>query len=269
MQSTALALMSCENAMEEQLHWPLVPVYDYVIFCDLGLEPPWVSEQVTFVANACQKAGIRFVKLDSPLYQDFVQNFGERRTISIPWWTLGDNGKKAMMPRYCTIDYKVNKIARYFRYQILGYEKYARIKETDKKAHEMHMGFSLEEQRRCKENSNPLFVNRFPLVKMRYERADSYAYCMDVWNLDTKASSCSFCPFHTNSFYAYLRKNYPDHYQHVEEIDHLLRDKTPRPPMESELFMTKSRKRLDNLTPEDCMDGEFFDYCGQQIWNGF
>ncbi len=147
MQSTALALMSCENAMAKEPHWPLVPVYDYVIFCDLGLEPPWVSEQVTFVANACQKAGIRFVKLDSPLYQDFVQNFGERRTISIPWWTLGDNGKKAMMPRYCTIDYKVNKIARYFRYQILGYEKYARIKETDKKAHEMHMGFSLEEQR--------------------------------------------------------------------------------------------------------------------------
>ncbi len=269
MQSTALALMSCENAMAKEPHWPLVPVYDYVIFCDLGLEPPWVSEQVKFVENACQRAGIRFVKLDSPLYRDFVQNFGERRTISIPWWTLGDNGKKAMMPRYCTIDYKVNKIARYFRYQILGYKKYMRIRETDKKAHEMHMGFSFEEQRRCKENSNPFFVNSFPLVEMNYERADSYAYCMDVWDLDTKASSCSFCPFHTNSFYAYLRKNYPEHYQRVEEIDHLLRDKTPRPPMESELFMTKSRKRLDNLTPEDCKDGEFFDYSGQKIWNGF
>lgn len=52
MQSTALVLMNCENAMRL-----LVPVYDYIIFCDLGLEPPWVSEQVEFVENICQKAG--------------------------------------------------------------------------------------------------------------------------------------------------------------------------------------------------------------------
>ncbi len=40
MQSTALALMSCENALKGTELWPHVPIYDYVIFCDLGLEPP-------------------------------------------------------------------------------------------------------------------------------------------------------------------------------------------------------------------------------------
>ena len=85
MQSTALVLMNCENAMTDEPQWLLVPVYDYIIFCDLGLKPPWVSEQVEFVENICQKARIRFVKFDSPLYRDFVQNFGERRTVSIPW----------------------------------------------------------------------------------------------------------------------------------------------------------------------------------------
>lgn len=39
MQSTALALMSCENAVQAPAPYPLVPVYDAVIFCDLGLEP--------------------------------------------------------------------------------------------------------------------------------------------------------------------------------------------------------------------------------------
>lgn len=53
MQSTALALMSCENVMETQkghcIPYPEVPIYDLVIFCDLGFEPPWVKKQAQFV----------------------------------------------------------------------------------------------------------------------------------------------------------------------------------------------------------------------------
>ena len=42
MQSTALALMSCENAKaKDKPPWPLVPAYDAVIYCNLGLEAPW------------------------------------------------------------------------------------------------------------------------------------------------------------------------------------------------------------------------------------
>lgn len=76
MQSTALALMACENAKNPETPWPLVPVYDVVIFCDLGMEPPWVKDQVEFTRKACEWAGIKFVVLDSPLYSDFMQNFG-------------------------------------------------------------------------------------------------------------------------------------------------------------------------------------------------
>lgn len=57
MQSTALALMSCENAVSRSPKFPLIPVYDMVIFCDLGFEPPWVQQQVEFTRNACGKTG--------------------------------------------------------------------------------------------------------------------------------------------------------------------------------------------------------------------
>lgn len=73
MQSTALALMSCENAGAESPKFPLVPVYDLVVFCDLGLEPPWVMEQMRFTRRACKKAGIPFRVLESPLYRDFIR----------------------------------------------------------------------------------------------------------------------------------------------------------------------------------------------------
>lgn len=73
MQSTALALMSCENANAAQkgrAHpYPLVPVYDLVVFCDLGFEPPWVMRQAEFVHQACQDAHIRYDMLHTPLWR--------------------------------------------------------------------------------------------------------------------------------------------------------------------------------------------------------
>lgn len=273
MQSSALHLMSCENALAKKRGkppvWPKVPIYDISIYCDLRFEPPWVKKQVEFLANAGHSCGVPFVILDSPLYIDFMENFGERRTISIPWWTIREDGHKSRMPRNCTIDYKVELISKYVRWNLLGYKKGQRLREEDRKAHEMHMGFSAEELRRCKENPNPMFVNCFPLINMGLTRADNYAYIRDVWGLETKASACTFCPYHRNFFFKYLRENEPAQFAQVVNMDELLRDKTPKPPMDSDLFISRSRKRLVDLTDEDCNDAECFEYCGHQIWNGF
>lgn len=168
MQSTALALMSCENANAAQkgrAHpYPLVPVYDLVVFCDLGFEPPWVMRQAEFVHQACQDAGLRYEMLYTPLYDDLMQNFGKRRVVSIPWWTLRSDGHKSRMPRNCTLDYKVAQIAKFLRWEVLGYRKGQKLRDEDRKAHEMHMGFSFEERHRCKESPNPMLTNHFPLV---------------------------------------------------------------------------------------------------------
>ena len=75
MQSTALALMACENAKNAEHPYPLVPVYDIVVFCDLPFEPPWVLDQVEFTCRACEWAGIRFEKLDTPLLPGFHEEF--------------------------------------------------------------------------------------------------------------------------------------------------------------------------------------------------
>ena len=83
------------------------------------------------------------------------------------------------------------------------------------------------------------------------------------------ASACAFCPFHKNFFYQYIREHEPETYQAVVGVDHLLRDKNPKPPMDSDLFISRSRKRIEDLTPADCNDAECFEYCGRQVWNGF
>lgn len=273
MQSTALALMACENAIFKRLGrkppFPVVPIYDLIVFCDLGLEASWVYEQVEFINKACGRVGIRFEILNAPLYEDFIRNFGERRTISIPWWTLGKDEHKSRMPRNCTIDYKVEVIAKYIRWEVLGYKKGERLRAQDVKAHEMHMGFSAEEKKRCGENPNKLFVNRFPLVEMGYVRADNYQYILNIWGLDTKASACAFCPFHRNYFYQYIKENEAETYRKIIDMDNLLRDKVPKPPMNCDIFISRSRKRIADLTPEECNDAECFIYKGRPVWNGF
>ncbi len=268
MQSTALALMSCENKIKgEQIHD--VPIYDAIIFCDLGLEPEWVVRQVKFIQARCDEVQIPFYIISSPLYDDYVNNFGTKRVVSIPFWTIDENGKKGKMMRNCTLDYKVNLIEKFFKYELLHYIPRQKIKDEDKKAHEMHIGFSKEEERRCKENPGKFFVNKFPLVDMNLTRADNYKYILEVWGLDTKASACCFCPFHTNYFFKYIKDNNRSDYDKTVAFDEMLEREQPNTKIRSQLFISKSRKRIKDLLPEECNDAECFMYRAKQIWNGF
>lgn len=273
MQSTALALMSCENKREIETGnpapYPLVPIYDAVYFCDLGSEPCWVYEQVEFIKNACINHNIPFTILKTGLHQDYLNNFGKSRVVSIPFWSVDEDGKKGKMMRTCTLDYKINAIIKDVKYNLLGYKKYQRLKEEDKKAHEMHIGFSKEEERRCKENPNPLFVNSFPLCEMKLERKDNYKYILEKWGLNTKASACNFCPFHTNYFFGKIKTLSPKDYEEILRFDDMLEREQPNTKIRSKLYISKSRKRIRDLKCEDCQDREVFPYNNKLIWNGF
>lgn len=111
MQSTALALISCDQTRNDMKH-PEVPRYDAVIYCDLGKEPVWVSEQVAFIQKACDYCEIPFYILQSNLYEDYLQNFGVGRVSSIPFWTLDSDGKEGRIARRaCTVDYSLRNVS--------------------------------------------------------------------------------------------------------------------------------------------------------------
>lgn len=268
MQSTALALMSCENK-RDGIKYKEVPIYDAILFCDLGHEPEWVYKQVDFIKEKCEAVGIPFYVLDTHLYQDYIDNFGKKRVVSIPFWSIDENGKKGKMMRNCTLDYKINVMAKFVRQNLLGYKKGQRTKQEDLKAHEMHLGFSSEESRRCKDNPHKMFVNKFPLVEMGLTRADNYKYILEVWGLETKASACNICPFHSNYFFKYLKENHEKDYQDVVKFDELLEEQQPNTKIKSKLYISKSRKRIADLDREECNDKETFLYRNQNIWNGF
>lgn len=277
MQSTALTLMSCANKLLSEgrckefdfQYTNQVPIYDAILFCDLGLEPSWVLRQVYFIKQACEWAEIPFYILKSNLFEDYMNDFGKKRVVSIPFWSVDETGKKGKMMRNCTLDYKINLMQNFVRWNILGYKKGQRTKPEDLKAHEMHLGFSKEEQHRCSENPHKMFVNYFPLVEMGLERKDNYAYVRDVWGLETKASACTFCPFHRNYFFQYIKKNDLPQYEDLIEFDNMLEREQPNTKINSKLYISRSRKRIAELVPEECEDAEYFTYRDEQIWNGF
>ena len=277
MQSTALALMSCENKLIKDGKWfrkdgtihEKVPIYDAIMFCDLGLEPSWVYDQVYFIQSACEWAGIPFYILSSNLYSHYTEKFGKERVVSIPFWSLDEDRKKGKMMRNCTLEVKICIMQKFVRLNLLGYKKGQRTKTEDIKAHEMHLGFSKEEARRCRENPHKMFVNKFPLIDMNLTRADNYAYIKDVWGLETKASACCFCPFHTKYCIGYIKDQDEEEYEKTVEFDRMLEREQPNTKIRSKLYISKSRKRLEDLTPEDCQDKECFRYKDEQVWNGF
>ena len=148
-------------------------------------------------------------------------------------------------------------------------KKGQKTKLEDLKAHEMHIGFSTEESHRCKENPHKMFVNHFPLVEMGLERKDNYAYILDEWGLKTKASACTFCPFHRNYFFQYIKENHKEQYDGLVEFDEMLEKEQTNTKIRSKLYISRSRKRIADLLPEECKDAECFLYHGESIWNGF
>lgn len=271
-QSTALALMSCDNVVHPG-KFPLVPVYDAILFCDLGGEREWVYRQVEFIRKQCEKYEIPFYILrDKNLKEDYMENYGVKRVTTVPFWSIDENGKKAKMTRHCTIDYKIIQMQNFVRWQLLGYKKGQRTKPEDIQAHEMHIGFTYEEQQRIFDSKHKLFINKFPMVDMGLTRADNYAYVRETWKLETKGSACLFCPFHTNYFFEECKKSCMKDYKTILAFDKKLEDGIPNTKIgvpNSKVFISRSRKRIKDLLPEECQDAQKFDYNGKKIWNGF
>lgn len=271
-QSTALALMSCENVLYPG-KFPLVPVYDAALFCDLGGEPDWVYRQVDFIKKACENVEMQFYVLrDKNLKDDYMSHYGNSRVCTIPFWSVDENGKKGKMTRHCTIDYKIVQMQNFVRWNLLGYRKGERTKQEDIGAHEMHIGFTSEESQRIFNSKHKLFVNKFPMCEMGITRADNYAYVREVWGLKTKGSACLFCPFHTNYFFNERKCNCSADYQVILEFDNMLEKGIPNRKIgvpDSKVYISRSRKRIRDLTEAEFQDSETFKYREEVVWNGF
>ena len=209
-QSSTLALMIEKGE---------IPMVDAAIFADVGAEPKKVIKWLDFLKK----------KVSFPVYivqwrnlkQDIIDaSKGEYKSFSAPFFTQNIiTGKKGMIRRMCTTDYKIKPVTKKIR-ELLGYKKGERVKKETKV--ELLMGISIDEVQRMKTNKLKYITNIYPLIDNKLTRNECIKW-MNNNNYPTPPrSACTFCPFHSNKEWIEVKKD-KDEWNEVIKIDNLIR----------------------------------------------
>ena len=65
------------------------------------------------------------------------------------------------------------------------------------------------------------------------------------------------------------KENSKADYEQTVAFDRMIGEMQPNTAIRSKIYISRSRKRIEDLLPEECNDAEYFDYNGKAVWNGF
>lgn len=231
-QSSTLALMIEKGE---------IPMVDCAIFSDTMAEPKAVYEwleylqkQVSYPIYKVQRGNLK---------QDMINAVdGGNKFLVIPLYTVNSStGKKGLLMRQCTNDYKIQPINKKIRELLnVGYRQRV-LKDTKV---ELVMGISYDEMVRMKTNRLPYIENQYPLVDKKIRRKD----CIDWMTTNNypkpPRSACTFCPYHTNEEWLKIKEN-DEEWKEVVELDKFIRNGTRKP--EEQVFLHRDCVPIDEV----------------------
>ena len=257
-QSSAMALMSAHGDL---------PKPDYIIFSDTGWEPRNVYDWLDKLKAELEKYGLEVITVSNGnIYEDTLKSLetGER-TASMPFFTKNrETGKKGIVMRQCTSDYKIQPVNKKVR-ELLGYKPRQRVKEM------VHMwkGITTDEVARIKPSTVRWITFDYPLFEKGMDRLDAINYVIDKMGEVPPRSSCIGCPFHNNDMWLDIKKKSPEEFQQAVDLDKKIRN---HPKFNDELYLHKSCVPLDEVDLNenqitltdilDDFDNECFGMCG-------
>jgi hypothetical protein len=209
-QSTAVLLMMIHGE---------IPKADAVIFSDTGWEPKAVYKHLEKLEVLMAENNMPFYKVSfGNIRQDFIES--ETRFATMPLYTLNKDGKKSMLMRQCTNDYKIKPLNKMQR-ELAGLKKGQRCQE-----HRITtiIGISYDESQRMRDPQFTWMRNEYPLVDMKITRQDCIDWCEKHGYDRPPRSACIGCPFKRNDEWRELKNN-PEEWQDAVDFDHALRQK--------------------------------------------
>jgi len=207
-QSTALLLMMIHGEIEKA---------DAVIFADTGWEPKAVYEHLGWLESLMKENDMPFYKVSKGnIRNDFIT--GGTRFASMPLHILNKDGKKAMVRRQCTSEYKIQPLLKKQR-EIAGLGKGQRCKE-----HRITtiIGISYDESQRMRDPQFSWIHHEYPLVDRKITRQDCIKWCVDKKYPKPPRSACIGCPFKSQDEWKHL-KTMPMEWADAVEFDNFLR----------------------------------------------
>jgi hypothetical protein len=249
-QSSTLALM---------IEHGEIPMVDAAIFADVKGEPKKVYEWLEYLKTKVTSYPIHVVT-----YRDLKQDLldianGTGKVIPIPFFTIDDKGKKGMMRRQCTADYKIKPVTSKIR-ELLGLKKGEKRKAGTKV--ELLMGISQDEISRMKTNQIKYIQNVYPLVEKKMRRSDCITWMEDNFYPRPPRSACTFCPFHSNEEWKRVKEN-KEEWDEIVALEKLLlknKDKISEVTgMKNQMFLHRSCKPISEIDfDQEDKQGDFF-----------
>jgi len=207
-QSTTLLLM--------MLHGE-IPMANHVIFADTGWEPKKVYEHLEWLKTLMEKANMPFHMVSKGnIREDFLSD--GKRYASMPLHMIGEDGKKGMVRRQCTAEYKLGPLMKKQR-ELAGLKPGQRCKE-----HRITtmIGISWDEVQRIKDPQFSWIQHDYPLVERRITRQDCLDWCADKGYALPPRSACIGCPFKNAEEWRALSQM-PEEWADAVEFDDALR----------------------------------------------
>jgi len=203
-----------------------VPTPDAVIFADTGDEPSWVYDYLATLAMWSQRHGVTVYLARKGRLSEWVidrQRNGER-FVSVPVYTAApDGGREGMLRRQCTREFKVEPIVKKVR-ELLGYEPRRRVRESVRSM----LGITIDEVQRMKPSWHKWITNTFPLVDLGLHRHDCMKIVTDVGLPEPQKSACVYCPYHSDTYWQWMKDAEPEAFAQAVAFDHAIRDMTMR-----------------------------------------
>jgi 3'-phosphoadenosine 5'-phosphosulfate sulfotransferase (PAPS reductase)/FAD synthetase len=209
-QSTAMILMALEGKFN-------LPRPDFAVWADTGGEPGFIYDYVDyFIQEVKQTYDFDIFKIkhkegivNNLLKDPKTSRMGNFYTSSVPpFYTLSAEGKKGMLNRQCTSDFKINPIKTFINSKVSRGERY-----------KMLIGISFDERSRMRISNYKKRVNVYPLVDNFIRRQDSIDYVTSLGFRSPQRSSCFFCPFHSNEYWQWLKDYHFNTFQNACDLE--------------------------------------------------
>lgn len=232
-QSSTMAIMAAKGDF---------PKPDCAIFADTGYEPKMVyayldllKKILPYPVHIVSKGNIKKDMLDS------IDN--GTRFPTAPFFTQNHiTGKKGMLRRQCTADYKIVPIRQKIR-ELCGVEKGKHFPKD--KYVEQWIGISTDEIGRMKPARDKYILNRHPLIEAKMSREDCVKYLKDNEIPLPEKSACIVCPFHNDAYWHFMKTERPSEFEDAVEFDKKIR--TGSRNIKDKLYLHRSCKPLDEI----------------------
>lgn len=239
-QSVTIAVMACKGSIVKP---------DYAIFADPQWETKATYDYMDWFEGWMKDRGLTLIKRTAGNIRE--KALDNNRWASMPLFTLDENGKKGMLRRQCTNDFKIQVVYKAIR-DLLGIPKYGRVKVPV----EVWLGITMDEAQRMKDSRVKWAVNKYPLIDLGYYREYltdnmfSGANCIDYLKQHNipipPKSACIGCPFHSDDFWFDLKHNSPEEFEDACQFDDAVRNST-RKGVKSLVFIHRSRQPLRDV----------------------